>query len=180
MSKLETNTIDTISGSTTLTLGGTNATTIAQDSATTVTGFKSTGIDDNATANALTIDSSSNLQFNSGFGSVTTVYGCRSWVNFNGTGTLAIRDSGNVSSVTDNNVGSYTVNFATNMPDVNYASVCSNGYIVSTGSQQFMFTVTSEDTHTVGAYAVSNRLVDNDAPTFAAADSTGVMVSIFR
>jgi hypothetical protein len=57
MSKLETNTIDTISGSTTLTLGGTNATTIAQDSATTVTGFKSTGIDDNATSTAITIDS---------------------------------------------------------------------------------------------------------------------------
>jgi len=58
MSKLETNTIDTISGSTTLTLGGTNATTIAQDSATTVTGFKSTGIDDNADATAITINNS--------------------------------------------------------------------------------------------------------------------------
>ena len=61
MSKLETNTIDTISGSTTLTLGGTNATTIAQDSATTVTGFKSTGIDDNASSTAVTIDSSGNV-----------------------------------------------------------------------------------------------------------------------
>jgi len=127
-----------------------------------------------------TVDSSNNLKFNSGFGSVTTVYGCRSWVNFNGTGTVAIRDSGNVSSITDQGVGNYTVNFATNMPDVNYASVCSNGYIVSTGSQQFMFTVTAEDTHAVGTYNVSNRLVDNDAPTMAAADSTGVMVSIFR
>ena len=57
MSKLETNTIDTVSGSTTLTLGGTNATTIAQDSATTVTGFKSTGIDDNASSTSMTIDS---------------------------------------------------------------------------------------------------------------------------
>ena len=107
-------------------------------------------------------------------------YSARSWVNFNGTGTVAIRDSGNVSSITDQGVGNYTVNFATNMPDVNYASVCSNGYIVSTGSQQFMFTVTAEDTHAVGTYNVSNRLVDNDAPTMAAADSTGVMVSIFR
>ena len=61
MSKLETNTIDTISGSTTLTLGGTNATTIAQDSATTITGLKSTGIDDNATSTAITIDSSENV-----------------------------------------------------------------------------------------------------------------------
>ena len=58
MSKLETNTIDTISGSTTLTLGGTNATNIAIDSAATLTGFKSTGIDDNASSTAITIDSS--------------------------------------------------------------------------------------------------------------------------
>jgi hypothetical protein len=42
-------------------------------------------------------------------------------VNFNGTGTVAIRASGNVSSITDNGTGSYTVNFATAMPDANYA-----------------------------------------------------------
>lgn len=46
---------------------------------------------------------------------------CRAWVNFNGTGTLAINASGNVSSVTDNGVGTYTVNFATAMPDNKYA-----------------------------------------------------------
>ena len=64
MSKLETNTIDTISGSTTLTLGGTNATNIAIDSAATLTGFKSTGIDDNATSTAVTIDSNENVGIN--------------------------------------------------------------------------------------------------------------------
>jgi len=42
-------------------------------------------------------------------------------VNFNGTGTVAIRASGNVSSITDNGTGDYTVNFTTNMPDANYA-----------------------------------------------------------
>lgn len=47
----------------------------------------------------------------------------RAWVNFNGTGTVAIRASGNVSSVTDNGNGNYTVNFTTAMPDVNYAVV---------------------------------------------------------
>jgi len=46
---------------------------------------------------------------------------CRAWVNFNGTSTVAIRASGNVSSITDNAVGTYTVNFATAMPDANYA-----------------------------------------------------------
>jgi hypothetical protein len=60
------------------------------------------------------------LQFNSGYGSVATAYGCRAWVNFNGTGTVAIRASGNVSSITDNGTGDYTVNFTTAMPDANY------------------------------------------------------------
>lgn len=46
---------------------------------------------------------------------------CRAWVNFNGTGTVAIRGSGNVSSITDNGTGDYTINFTTAMPDVNYA-----------------------------------------------------------
>jgi hypothetical protein len=49
------------------------------------------------------------------------IYPCRAWVNFNGTGTVAIRASGNVSSITDNGTGDYTVNFTTAMPDANYA-----------------------------------------------------------
>jgi hypothetical protein len=48
---------------------------------------------------------------------------CRAWVNFNGTGTVAIRASFNVSSITDNGVGDYTLNFTNAMPDVNYAFV---------------------------------------------------------
>jgi hypothetical protein len=67
------------------------------------------------------LDSSANLKFNSGYGSVATAYGCRAWVNFDGTGTVAIRASGNVTSITDNGVGDYTVNFTTAMPDANYA-----------------------------------------------------------
>ena len=50
-------------------------------------------------------------------------YKCRAWVNFNGTGTVAIRASGNVSSITDNGVGEYTVNFTNAMPDANYVVV---------------------------------------------------------
>ena len=60
------------------------------------------------------------FQFNSGYGSAATAYGCRAWVNFNGTGTVAIRASGNVSSITDGGTGTYTVNFTTAMPDANY------------------------------------------------------------
>jgi hypothetical protein len=68
------------------------------------------------------------LQFNSGYGSVATAYGCRAWVNFNGTGTVAIRASGNVTSITDNNTGDYTVNFTTAMPDINYSYNVSPSY----------------------------------------------------
>jgi len=49
------------------------------------------------------------------------LYMCRAWVNFNGTGTVAIRASGNVSSITDNGTGDYTVNFTTAMSDANYS-----------------------------------------------------------
>lgn len=49
------------------------------------------------------------------------VYAARAWVNFVGTGVVSIRSSGNVSSITDNGTGNYTVNFATAMPDSNYA-----------------------------------------------------------
>lgn len=78
-------------------------------------------------------DGSSNFQMNSGYGSNATAYGCRAWVNFNGTGTVAIRASGNVSSITDNGVGNYTVNLTNAMPDTNY-SVCAGGCFDGAGS----------------------------------------------
>ena len=69
---------------------------------------------------ALGFDSAGVLKFNSGYGSAATAYACRAWVNFNGTGTVAIRASGNVTSITDNGVGDYTVNFTNALPDANY------------------------------------------------------------
>ena len=90
------------------------------------------------------ITSGGDFQFNSGYGSVATAYGCRAWVNFNGTGTVAIRASGNVSSITDSGAGDYTVNFTNAMPDANY---CTN----ATG------------THDSGSY-VAWGTVSNDNP----------------
>ena len=55
-------------------------------------------------------------------------YTCRAWVNFNGTGTVAIRASGNVSSITDLGTGLYQANFSTAMPDANYSVVWSTEY----------------------------------------------------
>lgn len=51
------------------------------------------------------------------------VYACRAWVNFNGTGAVAIRSSGNISSITDSGTGDYTVNFSTALADDQYAFV---------------------------------------------------------
>jgi hypothetical protein len=72
------------------------------------------------TTGAPSWNSSGVFSYNSGYGTVAPVYGCRAWVNFNGTGTVAIRASGNVSSITDNGTGDYTLNFTNAMPDVNY------------------------------------------------------------
>jgi hypothetical protein len=78
------------------------------------------------------ISSAGVFSFNSGYGSVAVAYGCRAWVNFNGTGTVAIRASGNVTSITDNGVGKYTVNFTSAMPDANYTPVVSAPSYTST------------------------------------------------
>jgi hypothetical protein len=86
-----------------------------------IIGFSEGGVE------AARIDSSANLQFNSGYGSVATAYGCRAWVNFNGENTVAIRASGNVSSITDNGTGNYTVNLTTAMPDANFCACASGG-----------------------------------------------------
>lgn len=51
------------------------------------------------------------------------ISGIRAWVYFNGTGVVAIRGSNNVSSVTDNNTGDYTINFTTALPNANYAVI---------------------------------------------------------
>ena len=51
-----------------------------------------------------------------------SAFTAKAWVNFNGTGTVAIRDSHNVSSVTDNGVEDYTINFTNSMANANYAT----------------------------------------------------------
>lgn len=94
---------------------------------------------DTTVTNNLTVSGTGNhsiagtLQFNSGYGSAATAYGCRAWVNFDGTTATPStrRGSGNVSSVTKTGSGAYTVNFSSAMPDANYATVVSGGQSVS-------------------------------------------------
>ena len=69
------------------------------------------------------ISGTGEFRINAGFGSAGLAYGCRAWVNFDGTGTPAIRASGNVTSITDNGTGDYTLNFTTAMPDANFSMV---------------------------------------------------------
>ena len=78
------------------------------------------------------VDGSGNFR-STGTGSATLYpeYKCRAWVNFNGTGTVAIRASGNVSSITDNGTGDYTVNFTTAMPDANYGWSVDGNFLAS-------------------------------------------------
>ena len=75
-----------------------------------------------ATNTVVPINIQGDLKMNSGYGSSAVAYGCRAWVNFNGTGTVAIRASGNVTSITDNGTGDYFINFTNAMPDVNFTT----------------------------------------------------------
>lgn len=116
------------------------------------------------------------LRMREGFNASGTapVYACRAWVNFNGTGTVAIRASGNVSSITDNGTGDYTVNFTTAMPDANYAPVAlcrsSGGAdIVSPGLQKNVMPTAS-----------SFRLQTSENTAGGLEDPTIVAVSVFR
>jgi hypothetical protein len=124
----------------------------------------------NGTTAAVTIDTSQNLQFNSGYGSVATAYGCRAWVNFNGTGTVAIRGSGNVSSITDRGTGAYTINFTNNMPDANYSV---SGTVWYDG-------VSAGITGVIGTPAVSSVQVNTDNNSGGAGDMLQCHYSIFR
>jgi hypothetical protein len=99
-------------------------------------------------------------------------YACRAWVNFNGSGTVAIRASGNVSSITDNGTGDYTVNFTTAMPDANYAVTGAAGSTTEGGYVR----IKDGTTPTVGAVNI-NALKNSGTAT---SDQTNIYVSIFR
>lgn len=92
------------------------------------------------------------------------VYAARAWVNFNGTGTVAIRGSGNVSSITDGGAGIYTVNFTTAMSDANYSAVAVSGYVSAGDSGHVSPTLRSLTTTSFQIYNYNDgdALVDSD------------------
>jgi hypothetical protein len=101
---------------------------------------------------------------------------CRAWVNFNGTGTPAIRGSGNVTSITDNGVGDFTINFLTALPDANYA--------FTFGSQRNAGTslVTASVSEATAPTASALRIIvtSQTAGISASADSAYNSIAIFR
>ena len=96
-------------------------------------------------------------------------FGCRAWVNFNGTGVVAIRASGNVSSITDNGTGDYTVNFTTALSDANYA-VIGSAFTNVTGSAGPNLNTTPTTS--------SVRVYTGNPASFA--DATGCYFAVFR
>ena len=108
-------------------------------------------------------------QFNDGNGTQTGTL-CRAWVNFNGTGTVAIRASFNVSSITDNGTGDYTVNFTTAMPDTNYAVVFGRG---AAGASRPLY-------YSDGATYSTTAVRINAATSAALDDPTVANVAVFR
>jgi hypothetical protein len=105
-------------------------------------------------------------------GGSAPIYACRAWVNFDGTTSPGtIRASGNVSSVTRNGTGDYTVNFTTSMPDANYAVTTGRaGRSGNAGARQF------------GPYAYGTSFVSlyNQHATNALENEAFLHVAIFR
>lgn len=118
-------------------------------------------------------DASGNFLFNSGFGSAGIAYGCRAWVNFNGTGTVAIRGSGNVSSITDHAIGEFSVNMTTAMPDVNYAITAAAGSTGDTRFGRLADDITPRTTTSFRFYII--RLTTTDS-----VDAAQINVAVFR
>jgi hypothetical protein len=94
----------------------------------------------------------------------------KAWVNFNGTGTVAIRQSFNVSSITDNGTGKYTVNFTTAMPDANYSFVFGKRNSTTNSSSALIV----DGNPTVSAFLVG--ALENNTFT----DATTVSIAFFR
>lgn len=98
-------------------------------------------------------------------------YACRAWVNFNGTGVVAIRASGNVSSITDNGVGDYTMNFSTAMPDANYSRVAMSAHAARSFATQLVAS---------GYETISSCRFNTVQEASGVIDSAVVTMSIFR
>lgn len=109
------------------------------------------------------------------------IYACRAWVNFNGTGIVAIRASGNVSSIIDNGVGDYTVNFTTAMSDDNYIETFGNN-IANSAAVPIIVGVHGlyNGSPTLKNISALRMISVTTAPTQLILDNYNISLSIFR
>jgi len=105
------------------------------------------------------------------------MFACRAWVNFNGTGTVAIRASGNVSSITDNGTGDYTVNFTTDMEDADYAWVGSCSTSSFSGGTRGTVQQRGDQTSTITSLPISTM---TGSDTTQSKDVGVVNIAVFR
>lgn len=107
------------------------------------------------------------------------VYACRSWVNFDGTGTPSIRASGNVTSITDNGTGNFTVNFTTALSDINYSVVaCGSANYGTRASTGFSIATNSTSWAEVAPTTSAIRIAMSDSA--GVYDPKYAYVAIFR
>jgi hypothetical protein len=103
------------------------------------------------------------------------VYACRAWVNFNGTGSVAIRASGNVSSISDNGTGDYTVNFSTGMADANYSVNVTRARLDANSKTGVLNSGVGS-----GSVRVFTGVGSGSSPNGGVEDADYVFVSVFR
>lgn len=101
----------------------------------------------------------------------------KTWVSFDGTGTVTIRDSYNVDSITDNDVGRWTVNITSDFSHTNYCVVCGG---VTIDSDPNVVTsnrsVINTNSHAVGSFRISSINVSTSSIVFADADIVNAVV----
>ena len=111
----------------------------------------------------------------------TENYKCRAWVNFNGTGTVAIRASGNVSSITDNGTGDYTLNYTTSIPDANYSALMTGTNRNNASTVGYTSGYYSTDDINAAAYTTTALRVSNKSTAGSTnIDIANVSVAVFR
>lgn len=110
----------------------------------------------------------------------TENYKCRAWVNFNGTGTVAIRASGNVSSITDNGTGDYTVNMTTALADTSYSVVGSCRADTSGADKNFAGLGLYRQAVTTSAFRILTTLRTSFTTLATTDDQDMVSIAVFR
>jgi hypothetical protein len=103
----------------------------------------------------------------------------KAWVNFNGTGTVAIRASLNVTSITDNGTGDYTVNFTNAMADANYSIGTSAGYMNGDNNSVLLHGPKNRASYS-NAFSTTGVRVQSSDQTQSATDAGVFCVSVFR